>query len=251
MTLPVQASLDDVFVASPRFMGVITPSGNTVVERVTMAILQAYPGVTPLFSRTPVFGAADAFPTSYDTYGMLGAARLLAHAQPEVLLWNGSKGAKIGVAHDHTFATSVAEHTGIPCTTSIIGMERVMKERGLSRIAVVTPYDAYYQASLVTALAGAGYEVAGQCYAGMEDNLSFASFDRHRIAGMLRQAAACRPDAIVVLCTNFPAAPVVPAMEKELGIPIFDSTALGVWQALNVMGLDTRAAAAWGRLFAE
>ncbi|RZJ02366.1 MAG: Asp/Glu/hydantoin racemase [Haliea sp.] len=246
-----QRELDEVFSAAPRFMGVITPSGNTVVERVTMAILQAYPGVTPLFSRTPVFGAADAFPASYDLDGMLGAARLLAHAQPEVLVWNGSKGAKIGVAHDHAFAARVTQDTGIACTTSIIGMERVLKERGLRRVAVVTPYDSHYQTVLVSALAEAGHQVVGECHAGLGDNLSFASFERERIADMLRQAAACRPDAILVLCTNFPAAPVAPALERELGLPIFDSTSLGVWQALQVMGLDPRVAGAWGRLFTD
>jgi maleate isomerase len=242
---------EEVFAAQPRFMGVITPSGNTVVERVTLAVLEHFPQVTPLFSRTPVFGESDRFPTSYDQDGMLGAARLLAHAKPDVMVWNGSKGAKIGVAQDHAFAAAVRQETGVACTTSIIAMEEVLRERGLQRVAVVTPYDASYQQGLVAALRNAGYDVVDECHSSLTDNISFASIGHEHIAGMFRQVAPSRPDAILALCTNFPAAPVVPALEEELGIPIFDSTALGVWGALRLLGIDTSPARAWGRLFAS
>jgi maleate isomerase len=41
-------------------------------------------------------------------------------------------------------------------------------------------------------------------------------------------------------------------LEAELGLPVYDSTALGVWHALRLCGVDCRPAAAlWGSLFAE
>ena len=52
---------------------------------------------------------------------------------------------------------------------------------------------------------------------------------------MVRQVAAAKPQAIVCLCTNFPAAVVAAPMEAELGIPVYDSTALGVWHALQLV----------------
>jgi maleate isomerase len=68
---------------------------------------------------------------------------------------------------------------------------------------------------------------------------------------MIREVAAARPQAIVVLCTNLRAAPLVPALEAELGIPIYDSVATVVWQALRLAGADTRRIRSWGRLFTE
>ena len=60
------------------------------------------------------------------------------------------------------------------------------------------------------------------------------------------------PQAIVCLCTNFPAAVMAAPLEAELGLPVFDSTALGVWHALRIAGIDTTPAAArWGSLFAQ
>lgn len=244
-------NLNDVFIADPRFIGVITPSGNTVVERVTMAILQAFPEVTPLFSRTPVFGESDPFPLSYAMDDMLGAARLLAHAKPQVLLWNGSKGAKIGVQHDHDFVARAEAETGIATTTSIIALDSLLRRRKLMRVAIVTPYDAEYQNGLIAAYRAAGFNVVAECHSQLKDNISFASIPADHIAAMLREAASHKPDAVLTLCTNFAAAPVIPAIEAETGIPMFDSVSVGVWHALSLMGIDPAPGRAWGRLFAK
>ena len=241
--------LTDVFAAAPRFIGVVTPSGNTVVERVTMAILRHFPGVTPLFSRTPVFGESDPFPTSYGIDDMLTAARLLAHAKPEVLLWNGSKGAKIGVQHDRDLVARVQAETGIRATTSILALDDLLRNRGLIRIAIVSPYDDDYQGGLVAAYRDAGYDVVAERHRALRDNISFASIPADAIETMVREAASHKPDAVLTLCTNFPAATVIPALEAETGIPMFDSVSIGVWHALRLAGLDTRPAAAWGRVF--
>ena len=68
---------------------------------------------------------------------------------------------------------------------------------------------------------------------------------------MVREVAASKPDAVLTLCTNFPAATVIPAIEAETGIPMFDSVSIGVWHALKLAGIDTRPASAWGRVFAQ
>ncbi len=232
-------------------MGVITPSGNTVVERVTMAILENFPDITPLFSRTPVFGETDLFPKSYDLDGMLAAAQLLAHANPEVLVWNGSKGVKIGVSRDHDFCRLVRRETGIDCSTSIIAMDEVLKARNIKRVALISPYDEHYVDGLVAGLEAEGYDTIDTCFSSLKDNISFAAVRGETISEMLRKVAAKKPEAILAICTNLPAAPVVARMEAELGIPIYDSTSIGVWKGLKMMDVDAKPAAAWGSLFAQ
>ena len=234
------------------FIGTITPSGNTVVERVTLGVLRELPEVSAHFSRTPVFGSSDPRPDGYASEGLLAAARLLAHAAPQVLVWNGSKGAGIGFAHDRLLADAIRAETGIATTTSILGMEQLFTARQIRRIAVVTPYsDASHQKTL-DCLVREGFECVAHAHSGLSDNLSYASVPASEITAMARQVAAARPQAIVCLCTNFPAAIVAAPLEAELGIPVYDSTALGVWHALRLCGADTRAAApCWGSLFLE
>jgi len=239
-----------LFAGQRHFIGTITPSGNTVVERVTLGIVQALPQVSAHFSRTPVFGSADPSPEAYATEGLLAAARLLAHAAPQVLVWNGSKGAGIGFAHDRALADRISAETGITTTTSILGLVAVLAAGGIDRVGVVTPYTEAGHAKTLQCLEREGLSCVAHAHAGLSDNLSYASVPAPRIAEMVRSVAAARPQAVLCLCTNFPAAVVAAPMEAELGIPVFDSTALGAWHALQLCGADTRAAApAWGSLF--
>ena len=234
------------------FIATITPSGNTVVERITLGVLRDLPRVSAHFSRTPVFGSSDPSPDAYATEGLLAAARLLAHAKPDVLVWNGSKGSGIGFAHDRALVEAIQGETGILTTTSILGLDALLKARGVRRVAVVTPYSDAGHAKTLTCLAAEGYECVADAHAGLKDNLSYASIALEQIATMARGVAAARPQAILCLCTNFPAAVLAAALEAELGLPVYDSTALGIWHALKLAGVDTAAATpAWGSLFSE
>lgn len=231
------------------FLGTITPSGNTVVERVTLAVLTDFPEVSPHFSRTPVHGERDPFPASYDFESMLAAARLLAHAKPNVIVWNGSKGGSIDFALDRELCRRITAETEAPSTTSTLALDEVFKATGVRQYALVSPYDAAYQHKTIGCFERAGYRCAAEAHSGLKDNLSFASVPADAIAAMLRDVARAKPEAIVTFCTNFLAAPVVPALEAELGIPIYDSTVLPVWKALKLCGLDARRGWRWGRLF--
>jgi maleate isomerase len=63
--------------------------------------------------------------------------------------------------------------------------------------------------------------------------------------------AQAAPQCITTFCTNLRAAHLVPALEAELGIPIYDTVSTAVWKALQVCGVDTRALQGWGRIFTE
>ena len=235
-----------------RFIGTITPSGNTVVERVTLGIVRDLPEVSAHFSRTPVFGSSDPSPDRYAMEGFLAAARLLAHAAPNVLVWNGSKGAGIGFEHDRALVAALHAETGIRATTSIVGLAELLAARNIRRLGIVTPYSPESQQKTLDCLAREGYECVAEAHAGLSDNLSYASVPVETIAAMAREVSRSRPQAIVCLCTNFPAAVMAAPLEAELGLPVYDSTALGVWHALRLAGADTRPAAAlWGSLFAQ
>ncbi len=232
-----------------RALGMVTPSANLVVERVTTAILADFPEVSGHFSRTPVFGSTDLFPDDYDWDGMMGAARLLAHARPDVIAWNGSKGATLGFAVDREFCRRVTAETGIPAITSTLALEAALQARGARRIALVTPYRGDYQKKLIAGFAREGLDVVAEAHADVADNLDFAAVPDEAIAGMVRRVSASRPEAILTWCTNFPAAYGVGALEREVDIPILDSVTLAVWGALSQIGSADARGRRWGRLF--
>lgn len=233
-------------------IGVITPSGNLVVERVVAAVLRDLPAVSAHFSRIPVAGSRDPFPDRYDLASMLTAARLLADAKPGSIQWNGSKGGAIGFAHDRDLKARIEDATGIPATTSALCLTEALAMLGARRVALVTPYAEAYQQRLVARLAAEGIDCVSESHLGLTDNLSYAGVAPASIAAQAREAVArARPDAVLAWCTNYAGALVAAEVEAELGLPVLDATLLPVWGALRMMGAATAPAAPrWGRLFA-
>lgn len=240
------SELLDVYRAT---IGTITPSANVVVERVTLGILRDFPEVSAHFSRTEVVGEKDPFPTGYDLGSMLGAARLLGHIHPDVVCWNGSKAGGIDFALDRDLVRRVAELTGAKSTTSILAIDDVLRDDGVKRFGLVSPYLAQYNHNIAATFAREGYECVAEAHSGLADNFSFSRVPADAISGMLRAVAKARPAAILTFCTNFPAAPLVAEMEDELGIPIYDTTTMAVWKSLKLAGVDTRRGRDWGRIF--
>lgn len=235
---------------NPTIIATITPSGNTVVERTTIAMLRDLPDVAPVFSRLPVHGSLDRFPDSHDEAAMLSAATLLSHARPAAIIWNGSKGGAIGLDHDRALVARITAETGVPADTSGLMLQRLMAKRGFRRIGLVTPYAEAYVAKLAARFAAEGWEVVAESHLGMTDNLSYASVPFATIGKQARAVAAVRPDLLLAWCTNYPAAPLAAGIETETGIPFWDATALGVLAALEAASIAARPGPAWGGLMA-
>ncbi len=220
-----------MILSGPRVLATITPSGNTVVEAVTQAMLRARPDVLPIFSRIAVHGATDRFPDRYDLEGMLGAAELLSHAKPDVIVWNGSKGGVIGLEHDRDLVARITAATGVPATTSALVLEARLAARGPVRLGLVTPYADAYQARLLAAFAARGWVVGAESHLGLSDNLSYAAVPLERLRAQCEEVAP-HCDVLLGWCTNCPLAALGP---EVAGRPLWDATALGVEGALALI----------------
>lgn len=232
-------------------IGTIVPSSNVVVERVTAAVLADFPEVGGLSARVTVVGDKVHLSDRHDLDGMLAAADLLAHAAPDAIVWNGSKGAGLGLAADRDLCRRIEDRTGIRATTSVLALADAFAARGIERIGLVTPFSDDYQARIVATLAADGIRCVSERHEAVLDNRAIAAIPPEPIAAMARAVAAEGPQAVLILCTNLMGAGLVAELEAETGLPLFDSVSSGVWGALRVAGVETaRGAARWGSLFA-
>jgi maleate isomerase len=238
--------------AQPRYViGVITPSGNTVVERVTIAVLQAFPGISCHFSRTDVHGGYDSFESDYDWDSMMSAALLLAHVKPDVMCWNGSKAGSIAFDLDRRLCDRIMAETGCRATTSTLALEDRLRATGARTFGLLSPYTQAYHQKIIDTFTREGYRCVAERHAGIVDNLEYASFPASKIRRMAHDVAGAKPDFIIAWCTNFLGAPLARQIEAETGIPFYDSAALAVWHSLKLLGVDTNPASEWGSLFAS
>jgi maleate isomerase len=239
------------FRAQTKYLATVTPSGNNVVERATASLLADFPSVVALHSRSAVFGSSDPFPDSYDWDSMLGAAKLLGHARPGVVIWNGSKGGSVGHTVEVELVSRLAEAADCPATSSLMAELEALRAIGARRLGFVTPYLDPYQAKIERNFAALGYETVSRANSRLADNLSYASVPLDDIRAQARDAAKAKPDVLLGWCTNFPSAFVAAEIEAETGIPFHDATTVVLWKALKMLGVDPAPAASeWGRVFA-
>lgn len=234
-------------------LGMLTPSSNTTLEPVTARMLANLPDVSAHFGRFSVteIGLGDKAVGQFDLAPMLAAASLLADARCDVICWNGTSAGWLGFERDRELVAQIERRTGIRASSVVLALDEVFKATGVERFGLVSPYTDDVQAAIAANFRREGYECVGEQHAGIRVNFDFATIPTATTAAMIREVARAAPDAIVVLCTNMDGATIADALERELGIPVFDSIALALWGALRAAGVDPARVEGFGRLFRE
>ncbi len=234
-------------------LGMLTPSSNTVLEPMTAAMLADVPGVTAHFGRfrvTEISLAAQAL-GQFDSVPLIEAAELLADARVQAISWNGTSAGWRGFETDERLCEQIKTATGIPASSSVLALNDILATTEVERLALVTPYLDEVQAKITANYEAAGFTIVAERHFGDRGNYSFAEFSETEIAAAIREVARAKPQAIVIFCTNLRGAPVVAALEEELDIPIYDTVATALWQALRQAGGEPNLVEGWGRLFQD
>jgi maleate isomerase len=233
-------------------LGVLTPSSNTALEPLTAALAAAVPGCSAHFSRFKVTEIAlDAQALGqFDDSKILAAADLLADAKVDVIGWSGTSSGWLGFDADRRLCARITERTGIPATTAVLALNELLALRGITRLALVTPYTADVQQRIVANYRSIGIEIVAERHLGIRVNHDFALVEPETLCGLMREVVAeARPQAITTFCTNLRAAPLAESLETELDVPLLDTVSTTVWGQLRAVGADTAAVRGWGRLF--
>src|ERR1044071_7852709 len=114
------------------FLGMLTPSSNTVLEPVTTAMVSGLPEVTAHFSRFKVTEIALPRPAlaQFDDSEILAAAELLAHAKVDVIAWNGTSSGWLGFERDVQLCERITAATGIPGCTAMLALNALLEITG-------------------------------------------------------------------------------------------------------------------------
>jgi len=234
-------------------LGMLTPSSNTALEPLTSAMLAGLPEVSAHFGRfrvTEISLKPQAL-GQFDISPILDAARLLADARVDVIAWNGTSSGWLGFDADLALCERIQQETGVRCCTSVLALNEIMEKMKRRRFGLVTPYLDDVQAAIVSNYARSGFECVAERHLNRSVNFSFSEVEPEQIAEMARGVALARPQCLTTFCTNLRAAQLVPALEAELGLPIYDTVATAVWKSLRLCGVDTRRVKGWGSLFSE
>ena len=234
-------------------LGMLTPSSNTTLEPVTTAMLADIPEASAHFGRFRVteIALSNQALAQFDDSEILRAAELLAHAKVGSIGWNGTSSGWLGFEADERLCARITEATGIPACTSVLALNEIFERTGVKRFGLVTPYLDDVQAAIIANYAGAGYECVAERHLRKQDNFSFSEVGAEELRAMVREVARDKPQAITIFCTNLRGAPLVEELEREVGIPIYDTISTVVWKSLKQAGADPSRIRHWGSLFRD
>ncbi len=217
-------------------VGMVTPSSNTCLEPMTYRLLGDTREVSAHFSRVAVtrIGLDAGSDSQFGGEAMSAAAMQLIDAKVDVVVWNGTSGSWLGADGERELAARLTRQGGVAATTSTLAMLEACRVYGVTRLGVATPYTAEVNNLIVKQYATQGVDVIAESHLGMSDNESFANIPETQVARQLREVAT-DAHAVAVVCTNVPGAPLAHSLEAELGIPVFDSVAVTLWHALQLV----------------
>ena len=234
-------------------LGVLTPSSNTVLEPLTQAIVSDLDDVTVHFGRFRVteISLKESALGQFNNQPIIEASKLLADARVDTIVWSGTSSGWLGFDADIKLCEEIETATGIPASTSVLALNEIFETTGVKKFGLVTPYLDEIQEKIIANYKSSGFECVASKNLRDRENFSFSEVTEDAVIGMIREAAQAKPDAITVFCTNLRGADIADKMEKELGIPIYDTVSTAVWKAMKIAGASNERINGWGRLFTE
>lgn len=234
-------------------VGMLTPSSNTVLEPYTAAMFAPFgEGASAHFARFRVveISMSDASRGQFDMDPILEAAARLAEAKVDCIAWNGTAAAWLGLDADRALCARIEAQTGVRATSTMLAFHEALSRLGARRLGLVTPYLTEIQERIIANAAASGFDIIADARLEERDNFGFAAHDADAVAALTRKVAAQKPDAALIVCTNFRGAPHAAAIEAETGVPILDSVSVTAWRTMGLVGLDPSRVTGWGRIFA-
>ena len=236
-------------------VGFITPSSNTALEPLTMAMTQQISSrISTHFSRVPVrnltLHSQDI--DQFQTQKMLDAASLLADGGLDAILWNGTSGSWTGKGFeaDLELCEEIQRNTGVLASTASLAQVDVLKQYGVKNFGLAVPYVEEPTLKIIESYGQRGFTAVKSARLDETVNKVIGNTPFERIRHLLREADSPDAECVVVACTNLPAAVMLDEMEAELGKPVFDSIAVTLWKALKMTGIDVPLHG-WGKLLRD
>jgi maleate isomerase len=236
----------------PVRIGMLVPSSNTVLEPYTSAMFAPFGDAASVhYARFRVveISMSDTSTSQFALDPILEAADRLAETLPRLICWNGTSAAWLGLDRDRALCAAITDRTGVEATSTMLAYQTVLAQMGVRRLGLVTPYLPEIQARIIANFAAQGIDVVAEVHLSDKGNHSFADYGPEQVAGLVRDVARTRPDAIAIICTNFRGAPLAQVLEAELGIPVLDSVAITAASCLRMAGLDPAQVTGWGDVF--
>ncbi len=216
-------------------LGILVPSANSVLEPDMYRM--APQGVSVHFSRVVNYEDTPEQLEAMVHY-VPRCCEELSHARMDVYAFGCTGGSLMGgVGYDQKMIKLMQEKTGKPATTTSTAVMEALREMGIGKVCVVTPYEDWLNERQREFFEGSGVRVLAIKGLGIRDGDGIARVSPGEIYRLAREINKPEAQGIFMSCTNFRAAEVLEIIEKDLGKPAISSNQATLWAMLKVAGI--------------
>jgi maleate isomerase len=226
-----------------KVFAVLAPSTNTAVEA-DFARMRV-PGVTSHMGRIMIndqdLSSNDAFEALLEQVreGIEDACRRVLTCEPDYMVmgmsaetfWGGIEGNK--KFHEHMTAVS-----GLEMTAGAGACVEALQKHGVTRIAVITPYQAIGDDNVIQFFRESGFEITGIEGLRCESAIAISQVSEDRLRDAIHTLNTPETEAIVQVGTNLSMVSLADEAERWIGKPVIAINAATWWHALRHNGID-------------
>ena len=217
----------------PLSVGLMVPANNTTMEHELLAWLPE--GSSCRTVRIPR-GKGMLTPETLPDYlaQAMGLAKELRDPDIDVIVYGcTAAGFMAGPAKDADVAMQLAAITKKRVVTTASSMNAVLKELNAYRIGLITPYPAETNERLKVFLHEAGITVEAFFSFNAKTTDELAAITPAQIADKAREIMYPWLDAFFIACSQLPTHAIIPALERDLKMPVWSSIRATAHEALR------------------
>ncbi|GAA1552137.1 Asp/Glu/hydantoin racemase [Kribbella sancticallisti] len=154
---------------------------------------------------------------------------------PVVTAYACTSGSFVGGLAGEARLVAAMENAGAPAAVTTSGALLIaLRQLGITRIAVVTPYTEDLTGGLCAFLAEAGVDVVATAGLGLTSEIWTVPYET--TAALIRDTDSPDAEAVFVSCTNLPTYDVIAEVENDLDKPVLTANQVTMWSALTLAG---------------
>jgi maleate isomerase len=239
-------------------VGLIVPSSNTTIETEVPEMMRRHAEATgggfTFHSSRAQLHQVDKESLDRMVADSDRCARELSDARVDALVYACLvaimvRGQGAHEASERQLAEVASQNGGpAPVVSSAGALIAAIRELGLRRIAIITPYMPALTATVAGYIEEYGIEVTDSISLSVPDNVAVANLDEMQLVEHVRRLDTSNADGVVLsCCVQMPSLSAIPIVERELGLPILSAATATVHQLLRTLGREPVVAEA-GRL---
>ncbi len=169
---------------------------------------------------------------------VIPAAKSLADCEVDAICYGCTSGSFLeGPSYSNRIEENIKNETGIAAITTANAMAESIKELGLKKIAIVSPYIQATNERLINFLKECKIEVVSLKAFELLDQFEHANIPSFSIYRLVRAADVADAEGVFISCTQLPSIDVVEALENDLKKPVIAATAAAMWLAMKKAGV--------------